>query len=470
MDYPFIKCLNPVKIVNQHNYEPLVVGCGKCAACRLQKSSLRTLKCKLESQTHRWSYFITLTFAPNFIPRMNVMIDDSTGWQQKKKFIFYDDAGTILAEHYYCLSDYSELLKKVKMDAIPYLDKRLAQLFMKRLRKHLSKYTDERIRYYLVGEYGPRTFRPHFHILLWFDREQTAESLYKCVHKSWKLGRIDIQKCRGEASSYVAGYLNSTMHLPSILKTSQTMPFAVHSQHLGEALLLGQKEEVYKLPVEEFIRRSINLDGTNSNFSLWRSVTAHFYPKCPRFSLLNTYERLTSYRTYADAQEWSAEISPFKQARLIIDSIIDNKWLDIPVVSYFKRLYNIDENIGFTDYQRVQRSIYMELRTSKHFLEFVCDGQDDIFHQVVTISMIEIFYKRCEALNLATQLEQEDEYIQEFDNLDDLTFFYHNTRFEMDDFLNLKCFRQFQETTLNKESESVKHKALNDLNGFWTQF
>lgn len=46
----------------------------------------------------------------------------------------------------------------------PSLDKRDIQLFFKRLR---SRFSNRRIRYYIAGEYGPRTGRPHYHAIIY---------------------------------------------------------------------------------------------------------------------------------------------------------------------------------------------------------------------------------------------------------------------------------------------------------------
>jgi hypothetical protein len=48
------------------------------------------------------------------------------------------------------------------------LDKRDAQLWLKRFRK---LYPSGTIRYFLVGEYGEKTMRPHYHAVLFTDRE-----------------------------------------------------------------------------------------------------------------------------------------------------------------------------------------------------------------------------------------------------------------------------------------------------------
>ncbi len=46
----------------------------------------------------------------------------------------------------------------------PTLRKRDVQLFLKRLRKNY-KY-DNHIKYFCCGEYGGKTFRPHYHLII----------------------------------------------------------------------------------------------------------------------------------------------------------------------------------------------------------------------------------------------------------------------------------------------------------------
>ncbi|MDX8558692.1 hypothetical protein OZ663_18615, partial [Elizabethkingia sp. HX CGY] len=58
------------------------------------------------------------------------------------------------------------------------LDYRDFQLFMKRARKLQEK----KISYFLVGEYGSQTFRPHYHAIV-FDVENISAFL-----NEWRMG------------------------------------------------------------------------------------------------------------------------------------------------------------------------------------------------------------------------------------------------------------------------------------------
>ncbi len=53
--------------------------------------------------------------------------------------------------------------------------KKDVQDFFKRLRKELG---DFRLRYYLVSEYGPTTYRPHYHCILFFSCCDSVQSLF----------------------------------------------------------------------------------------------------------------------------------------------------------------------------------------------------------------------------------------------------------------------------------------------------
>lgn len=468
-DYPFVKCLEPQKIRNQYNGEVLLVPCGKCKACLLQKSSIRTLKCKLEGMSHKYQYFITTTYSDVFIPKMIPIYSHSDKITQKPYWYFMDTTkrlceGEVLAEGYYGMSELDMIKKKCNLgEYIPFLSKRDAQLFIKRIRKHISKISDEKIRYYIVGELGPVHFRPHLHLMLWFSDEQIAKNLQEIIHKSWKFGRVDVQKSVGQSASYVAGYLNSTCNLPSIFKQSKTRPFACHSFRLGEAILQSSKEEVYALSAERFVSRSLLVNGVNTEFSLWRSFKTCYYPRCPQFSTLTSMERYQSYTTYESASEIFGKISPFKQAIQIVDKIIsDDYWIKLfPVCCYFRDKYNIHSFIGKTDYERVVRKVYMELRISKQFIEFVCDG----FPSLSGVHLIEKFYNDCELLQLGEQLKNEDIFLR-YDgyDIDDLVYFFHNKPFDIEDFKAHDLFLKWQESVENKACDSVKHKILNDKN------
>ena len=98
--------------------------------------------------------------------------------------------------------------------------------------------------------------------------------------EAWSYGRVDCQLSKGKCSSYVAGYVNSSVLVPKVLTLPTLCPFCVHSQKLGQGFLQGERTKVYSLAPEQFVKRSIVTNGRYKEFDVWRSAYAYFYPKC----------------------------------------------------------------------------------------------------------------------------------------------------------------------------------------------
>ena len=82
------------------------------------------------------------------------------------------------------------------------LAKRDVQLYLKRLRKSLEP---RKFRYYLCGEYGPQTHRPHYHAIL-FGLHPEIDAF--AINKAWQKGFCVIgQDCSDASIQYVAGYV-----------------------------------------------------------------------------------------------------------------------------------------------------------------------------------------------------------------------------------------------------------------------
>lgn len=77
---------------------------------------------------------------------------------------------------------------------------REAQLFLKRLRDRAGAF-----RYYLVGEYGPSTWRPHYHACLFGLREALA------IDPAWGKGFSQVLPLTYELAQYCAGYVVSKL-------------------------------------------------------------------------------------------------------------------------------------------------------------------------------------------------------------------------------------------------------------------
>lgn len=99
------------------------------------------------------------------------------------------------------------------------LQKRDLQLFFKRLRKR-SKKTG--IRYFAVGEYGSKTLRPHYHILLFNSNE-------KDIREAWQKGIVHIGSTTEASIMYTLKY----MVQPDIRINGKQKPFRLMSRAYG---------------------------------------------------------------------------------------------------------------------------------------------------------------------------------------------------------------------------------------------
>lgn len=145
------------------------VPCGSCVGCRLERSRQWAIRCMHESRMHDSSSFVTLTYDDVRIP----------------------EGGTLRYADY--------------------------QLFMKRLRKEFS---DKTVRFYMCGEYGEQTMRPHYHALLFgvdfadkikcglaSDGSDLFES--KLLDRLWSHGMCTFGDVTFQSASYVARYCMS---------------------------------------------------------------------------------------------------------------------------------------------------------------------------------------------------------------------------------------------------------------------
>jgi len=100
------------------------------------------------------------------------------------------------------------------------LDKSGFQKFMKRLRKECWKH-GRRIRFYMCGEYGNKTYRPHYHCVVfncgvgdfmeWFScRSVGQKNGYSCVVPSWGRGFVHVAGFGERVAWYVAQYLGKS--------------------------------------------------------------------------------------------------------------------------------------------------------------------------------------------------------------------------------------------------------------------
>lgn len=279
------RCQNPRTVVNKYTHEPVVVSCGSCPSCILRRSGIQTNLLTSYSAQFRYVYFVTLTYAPCFLPTLEVSVVEACTDDIADVSVVPDindlDAGdpnTYLfgfrsvprsasvklknstVERTFKDPDVSfsypmtskellSILDKVKHNVpnrIPYVCNRDLDLFLKRLR---SYYPDEKLRYYAVSEYGPTSYRPHWHLLLFSNSERFSQTVLENVSKAWSYGRCDASLSRGFAAPYVASYVNSFVALPDfyVQMPKVVRPKSFHSIGFTESNLFPRKVRIAEI-------------------------------------------------------------------------------------------------------------------------------------------------------------------------------------------------------------------------------
>lgn len=279
------RCQHPRTVVNKYTHESVLVPCGSCPSCILRRSGIQTNLLTTYSAQFRYVYFVTLTYAPRFLPTLAVSIieactDDIADVSCIPNINDLDasDPNTYLfgfrsvprsasvklknstvertfkdPEIRFTYGMKSEellsILGKVKHNVpyrIPYVCNRDLDLFLKRLR---SYYPDEKLRYYAVSEYGPTSLRPHWHLLLFSNSERFSQTVLENVSKAWSYGRCDASLSRGFAAPYVASYVNSFVALPDfyIQMPKVVRPKSFHSIGFTESNLFPRKVRIAEI-------------------------------------------------------------------------------------------------------------------------------------------------------------------------------------------------------------------------------
>lgn len=188
------RCEDPTKFGGRDDlatrgYYYMTVPCGKCVGCKLDYSRQWANRMILELKSNPKAVFVTLTYDNDHLPIVT-------------KDIWPTD------------SEADVPLRRVDL---PTLSKRDTQLFWKRLRK---RFAGKRIRYFIAGEYGPRTHRPHYHAIIYGlgldDFEDLTLVKYNNLGQpiyttpdlvdTWQNGHISVAPCTWHTCAYTSRY------------------------------------------------------------------------------------------------------------------------------------------------------------------------------------------------------------------------------------------------------------------------
>lgn len=167
-----MECYNPRHIPT--DYGERIVPCGKCNACLVRFRLEWDARLTEEWKKAQSSFFITLTYNPE-------------------------------SEH-------------IDENGVAHVYKRDVVLFNKRLRKKLDLDYHAKARYYLISEYGPTTFRPHYHGIYFLDKILDIRDFDCLVSGCWSQGFTAASILEHERIQYCTEYCISRNSIPDYLE------------------------------------------------------------------------------------------------------------------------------------------------------------------------------------------------------------------------------------------------------------
>lgn len=163
-----MQCLSPISIPRPNGQgarDRITVPCSKCAACLQSKRLDWSFRLSEELKTASSAYFLTLTYS-----------DEN---------LYYNE------------------------NQIASVNKKDVQDFFKRLR-HKTK---NKIKYYVVAEYGTNTHRPHYHAII-FNIDPNKFLAQNYINVAWQKGGIYIGSVSLASINYVTKYCINKEDIP----------------------------------------------------------------------------------------------------------------------------------------------------------------------------------------------------------------------------------------------------------------
>lgn len=294
MEKSIFHCESPIRIRNKYDGNVYYVPCRKCAACRNKKAVEWTNRLNQESKCHPYSFFGTLTYAPEFLPYLDVDFSKELLFSSSDPSLVYEFKDLPIDNLSYEYIKRRKCLPVAKIEDVRSFIKRVRE----RIRSNGSGEPRENryLRYFLVSEYGETCLRPHYHFLFFTASKWFAENAASVVSSCWcvdsrctdskMLGRVDCQSVKSSASSYVASYLNISDNLPKIYSFRKFRPFSVCSRQPPIGSLFESSQEIQEIFNSGSCTRVVRSGETNEVLEIPfpASFCSRIYPKLKGFN------------------------------------------------------------------------------------------------------------------------------------------------------------------------------------------
>lgn len=176
------------------------IPCGHCHVCQEKRQKEWAFRLEIEYEKADAVEFVTLTYDSEFVPQNEkgeLVLDPShitNFFKRLRERLVYDQ--------------YKRYCRMAKDEGFSFV------ATQSEWRKIYAEFIP-RLKYFLVGEYGPNgTRRPHYHFLL-FGYNVFSPAIESAVRHSWNYGFIKQSSAGRGSINYVSGYINKSCCPPS---------------------------------------------------------------------------------------------------------------------------------------------------------------------------------------------------------------------------------------------------------------
>lgn len=458
-------CLHPVRVFNESLGTTLCVPCGHCDACLVNKGHGRAERVDDCFLRYPFRYLVTLTFSDENLPlAVKIVDDDGHVHLQSSVDVDYKQRPLDLDLSFFSEEDMEFVDTQVnKFGGVPVLSRSIVKLFKKRLRKFIFQEIQsyEEIYIYSVGEYGPETFRPHYHLLFGFKSARINSVFEKCVNKAWSprssvlhrnlegkqersYGHVDVRRVYDQGgASYCAQYLSCVTHLPLVYRRGVFKPFSSQSVQSAQYLVRHDIPSLRQLydRVSVTLAVSTPRNTETQEVMLPAFIENRLYPRIPCYCRVPEHCLVGLYSLARRFQSCTAH----GFAQLIIDGYLNGAYVDANI-KFLYWLYDFRQLIRDGEYDRLvnrlKRFFYAVRRVYMNCTEW------HILLSSYLKNMV-LYYSRKALLRLKEFYEFQEDCLKDFYNpcqLSQLFMLYSST--DYDNILNLHYYQeQFNVTT-----------------------
>lgn len=181
-------CITPFKIRTKEHDGTVCVPCGKCPQCLKRRASGWSFRLMQHEKSCFSSWFVTFTYENGSVP--------------------------------------------VSPNGFMSLERSAVQRYFKRLRKLHG--CSNIVKYFIVGEYGTKTERPHYHAIIFNSKPKLIESAWSLDGKP--IGQVHFGSVTGASIGYCLKYMCKPGKIPVHRNDDRVPEFAFMSKGLASVI------------------------------------------------------------------------------------------------------------------------------------------------------------------------------------------------------------------------------------------